>query len=503
MKTFNKLNRRTFFIVLNIFILSLIGISCSKDGNPNSLNSVDPSNYGTSQSDGVIRILAIGNSFSEDAIESNLYELAKEKNITLIIGNMYIAGASLGLHKQNIDRNASIYEYRKINKDGVKKTYNKTSIATAVLDEYWDYISFQQVSENSGQLETVESNLQEIITYVKSKIKNPEAKYLYHQTWAYAKNSTHAGFANYDQNQLVMYNAITNVSKALETNHGIDKIIPSGTAIQNGRTSIIGDNFTRDGYHLSIPLGRYLAACTWFESLFNISSVGMQYVPEGVSSFEASIAQNAAHMAMENPFSVTTMTDFQTGLGGPLVSPVFLDFGNGTASPSWNQINSFLDGTSITLKDSLNSYVGITLNITKRFNAVNTDGATATTTSFNMPSNVSRNSYFGNSKAAFNGIIITSSEFVLSGLDKNLSYKLCFFGSRNGVSDNRETKYTCIGTNTVSQVLNTSNNSTNIVCVNAIKPDSEGRITVEITSGDNNNNGNGFYYLSAARISSE
>ena len=29
----------------------------------------------------------------------------------------------------------------------------------------------------------------------------------------------------------------------------------TGTAIQNMRTSYIGDNLTRDGYHLSIPMG--------------------------------------------------------------------------------------------------------------------------------------------------------------------------------------------------------------------------------------------------------
>ena len=36
-----------------------------------------------------IRILAIGNSFSEDAIEQYLYELALEGGDNLIIGNAY------------------------------------------------------------------------------------------------------------------------------------------------------------------------------------------------------------------------------------------------------------------------------------------------------------------------------------------------------------------------------------------------------------------------------
>ena len=39
-----------------------------------------------------IRILAIGNSFSEDAIEQYLYELALEGGDNLIIGNAYRGG---------------------------------------------------------------------------------------------------------------------------------------------------------------------------------------------------------------------------------------------------------------------------------------------------------------------------------------------------------------------------------------------------------------------------
>ena len=42
-----------------------------------------------------LRILAIGNSFSQDAVEQYLYELLKAEGIEAIIGNMYIGGCSL------------------------------------------------------------------------------------------------------------------------------------------------------------------------------------------------------------------------------------------------------------------------------------------------------------------------------------------------------------------------------------------------------------------------
>src|SRR3546814_2901124 len=61
------------------------------------------------EDDGTIRILTIGNSFSEDAVENYLYELAEAKSIPVIIGNLYIGGASLELHAENINGNKDAY----------------------------------------------------------------------------------------------------------------------------------------------------------------------------------------------------------------------------------------------------------------------------------------------------------------------------------------------------------------------------------------------------------
>jgi len=53
------------------------------------------------QEQAVLKVLAIGNSFSEDAIENYLYDLAKTSNKKMVIGNLYIGGASLELHVKN------------------------------------------------------------------------------------------------------------------------------------------------------------------------------------------------------------------------------------------------------------------------------------------------------------------------------------------------------------------------------------------------------------------
>lgn len=488
--------KKYIFNIIQLFTsFALIAFaSCQKMERPPMNIIPDPAD------DGTIRILAIGNSFSEDAIETYLYDIAKANNVKIIIGNLYIGAASLSQHVNNIKANSNAYSFRKINAEGIKTTVANTSIATALASEKWTHISFQQESSNSGQFDTWNNSLPELYNYVAPRVKKNNSKFLLHQTWAYAKNSTHIGFENYNKDQNQMYEAIIDAINKAKNLVPIDVVVPVGTAIQNGRTTVVEDNFTRDGYHLNLSIGRYLAACTWFEALTGTTVLGNSYKPAGLSDFEIALAQTAAHEAILKPNEVSPLTNYQGGNSGPLTSAVLLDFGNNTASERWNQINSFLAGTSVNLKDSLGSYTGIKLTVKERFNGVNADGPTTTSTLLDMPSNVSRYSYFGNSKAAFSGMTIVQSQVELSGLDKNLEYNLTFFGSRGSVTDNRETKYICKGTNEVITRLNTSSNTSNTVLAQNISPDDDGKITITITAGENNNNRSGFYYLSAARL---
>ena len=154
-----------------------------------------------------IRILAIGNSFSQDAAESYLDDLAKADGVRLIVGNMYIGGCSLETHWNNALGNLAAYSYRKIT-EGDTVVLASQTLRTAIADEDWDVITFQQVSHTSGQLSTYFPYLTNLVQYVKSLATNPNVKFAMHQTWAYASNSTHSGFANYNNNQEQMYRAI-------------------------------------------------------------------------------------------------------------------------------------------------------------------------------------------------------------------------------------------------------------------------------------------------------
>ncbi|SOD11775.1 DUF4886 domain-containing protein [Pedobacter xixiisoli] len=452
------------------------------------------------EDDGILKILAIGNSFSEDALESYLAGLAIAKGHKIVIGNMYIGGASLSLHVQNATNNINAYAYRKINQQGIKATTANVSIATALADDDWDYISFQQESPNSGKFDTF-SPLVDLYNYVKTRTKNPQVKYILHQTWAYQKNSTYSAFANYDKDQDKMYAAIVDAYTKAKALIPIDRVVPAGTAIQNGRTSIIGDNFCRDGYHLDINIGRYTAACTWFEALFNETVVGNTYKPTALSARDTEIAQNAAHFAYITPNQVTPLVNYQGGGNSDLTKAILINFGGNNAT-EWNTVPQYTAGTTVaSLKDQVGANTNFSVTIVEGFNNRNQSGPTATTTTFNMPSSVSSDSYYGNSKAVWESKSVTQSVVKLTGLNTAKKYSFCFFGSRaNSGNENRETKYTVKGTNEVIALLDAANNTANIACAEQVMPNAAGEITITITAGSNNNNSYGFYYINALQL---
>lgn len=310
--------------------------------------------------DGIIRILAIGNSFSQDAVEQYLYELFAADGQQVIIGNLYIGGCTLETHHKLMKSGEGKYAYRKV-VDGVKTETGNTALLAGLEDEPWDYVSLQQASGSSGKYETYTPYLPQLLEYVRTNVDNPQVKLMFHQTWAYASSSDHGEFPKYDSDQMTMYNAIMSAaSSAMEDNPSLSLLIPSGTAIQNGRTSYLGDSFNRDGYHLETTYGRYTAACTWYETISGRSVVGNSYAPDKVDAMQKAVAQNAAHLAVLDPWNVTDMVDFKTPVpdGTVFDAPVYVDFGGGaTASPApWVRVAQFEIGAPVYLKDEMDTY---------------------------------------------------------------------------------------------------------------------------------------------------
>ena len=219
---------------------------------------------------------------------------------------MYIPGCPLELHAKNIQEDARSYRYRKIDVTGKMTQTDNMQISKALADEDWDYVSLQQASQLSGLYNSYQPYLHQLITYIHSHV-SPKTKILFHQTWAYAQNSTRAGYENYGKDQMKMYKAIVKASRKAMKQEEIDMLIPAGTAIQNARTSSYGDNMTRDGFHLHLLYGRYTAACTWYAKIFNRKVTGNRYAPASMTPTQKTASQMAADAAVRSPFKITTI----------------------------------------------------------------------------------------------------------------------------------------------------------------------------------------------------
>ena len=248
-----------------------------------------------------IKVLAIGNSFSWDAVEQNLHQIAAADGTTLVIGNMYIGGCSIDRHVRNLKADLPEYRYMKISADGSKKVTEPFRLSQAIFDEEWDVVTVQQSSPLSGKPESY-GQLSELVDWIRRNA--PQAKILFHQTWAYAVGADHPAFKDYGCDQKKMYGDI--VSTVLQEcgSAGIDGIIPCGTAIQYAREASGDYDFTRDGYHMGLGKGRYTLACTWYEAISGRSIRGNSYLPDGseegtaaVSEEERRLIQRAVHRA--------------------------------------------------------------------------------------------------------------------------------------------------------------------------------------------------------------
>lgn len=253
-----------------------------------------------------LRILAIGNSFSDDAVEWYLHDIAKADGIVMIIGNMFIPGCPLERHLNNTRQGTPEYSYRKISAGGVRSVTPGFDIDRALTDEKWDVVTMQQASPISGIYSTWEESLPGLYAYLKSHL--PEGtRFAIHQTWAYEQTSTHRGFVNYDNDQMKMYNAIVDAVDRAADLIGVDIVIPVGTAVQNARTSFIGDHLTRDGYHLSLTIGRFIASCTWYCKLTGRNLKRNSFRPEGIDPEMVEVAHRAAGAAVRRPCRVTAI----------------------------------------------------------------------------------------------------------------------------------------------------------------------------------------------------
>ena len=269
-----------------------------------------------------LKVLMIGNSFADDTI-NYAYEIAKSVGISeenILVADIYIGGCSLATHWSNAQSNAAAYRFG-LEKEGWfdGSSYTNWTMEQAIMYADWDFITFQQNSGNSGGPASY-SCLQNLMDYVydiatdeeNNPNANPNVKFVWHQTWAYQQGTTATAFGTYNYDQMTMYNAIMNCLETQVLNKNFVAIIPNGTAIQNARTSTIGDTFSRDQHnHLSYGAGRYIASMNLVSVLTGRDMSTLTWKPTdsgfnySLTETEINICKESVANAIANPFEIT------------------------------------------------------------------------------------------------------------------------------------------------------------------------------------------------------
>lgn len=265
-----------------------------------------------------IKILAIGNSYSENAMQALIELLGQagvNRNNTKLV-TAYIAGGSLSNHvsyingKPNTDWPLLKYTFTAPAGQTIQtiSKNNEFSVLDMLKEEPWDIITLQQGSLESGVVSTYNADLNFLINYVKTNAtKNPNYKLGWHMTWAWASSYSNYASGNPYKNQTDMFQKICGaVSTIIKPIPDFDFIIPAGTAIQNFRVYNSRDDLNSDGTHLN-NLGCYIVSAMWVKTItgFDIANLTTQSWPEIGFTMDAPLLQKvvqAVDNAYNNPF---------------------------------------------------------------------------------------------------------------------------------------------------------------------------------------------------------
>ena len=213
-----------------------------------------------------MKILSIGNSFSQDA-QAWLHRIGEANGVELDCTDLVIGGCSLEMHVGHIHDGEAAYELER-NGGGCER---RLSLEEGLSLDAFDVVTIQQASHYSGHPQTYVPYLPELAAYCREK--QPGATLYFHETWPYGYGSDHWAFPHYNNDQQEMLRRIEDAAEM--TARMVDvPVLPVGPVIQALRDTVPafdekngGLSLCRDGFHLSLDYGRFVAAAVWFRVL--------------------------------------------------------------------------------------------------------------------------------------------------------------------------------------------------------------------------------------------
>ena len=206
-----------------------------------------------------MKILAIGNSFSDDATRY-LHAIARADGTHMEVGHLYIGGCPLSLHHKHMQTDERAYT---LGYNGFLTGF-PVSLSEGLTNRAWDVVTIQQASHESFNPATYTPYGEELADYIRAKA--PSARLIVHQTWAYEKDSERLHqIAGYDRAEDMLGDVVAAYAQ-FAARIRADGVIPSGemlaALLRNGIPQV-----HRDTFHASLGVGRYALGLLWYHTL--------------------------------------------------------------------------------------------------------------------------------------------------------------------------------------------------------------------------------------------
>lgn len=175
-----------------------------------------------------VRLLTVGNSFSGNAVRF-LPEIVKAAGDTLVLQRADLPGCSMERHWSNVEKteadpdDTAGMQYS-MTVDGVTGLH---ALKDALARDKWDYVTMQQASILSPNIDTYRPFAKNLHAYFKKHA--PQAEVIMHETWAYRVDDPGFGGADGNSHEK-MYNSLKSAYRTIARELGI-RIMPVGDAM--------------------------------------------------------------------------------------------------------------------------------------------------------------------------------------------------------------------------------------------------------------------------------
>lgn len=264
-----------------------------------------------------LKVLAIGNSFSQSLMEELPKAAAAYPDCELDIVNLMIGGCTLERHWTNVEKAAEDPSFKPyvvtvsyaFDKERGKSLPKKANIPEMLAADKWDVVTIQQGSRQSFTYESYQPFAGRLIAKIRELA--PQAEIRIQQTWSYSPYSQRLGARGLTSES--MFAGVKAAYQKLASEYGFVQI-PTGDAVQLYRerlpvkydrilstnevaaltsptdvsfggdvvgSSSLGKKTGKvriDPHHLNAE-GRYLQACVWLASLFDVDVAKLTYEP--------------------------------------------------------------------------------------------------------------------------------------------------------------------------------------------------------------------------------